>query len=190
MGTPPYPPPHQQQPLPGNPYAAQAGYAPSAPQPPYAQPYPPQYAQPHSPPCAQPYGAYAQGPACRICGATPAAPMTVRQHTGLLVGMRFSKVEGPLCRSCGTAIHRDLTTKTLAGGWWSPLSMFLFCPVTLLANLALHFRLKKLPYPVTPPPTGVVMNPGKPIHRRPAAYVMACVAAFYLSVALIGVLGG
>ncbi|MEU7061063.1 hypothetical protein [Streptomyces sp. NPDC046197] len=211
------------QPSPGNPYAAQGGYAPNpsghpapAPHPAYGgygqpggpapagapqqapAPYP--QAQPQGAPYAQGYGAAGQAPApgpgfpaapapgCRICGAAPAADITVRQHTGLLVAMRFSKMEGPFCRTCGTAIHRDMTAKTLAGGWWSPVSLILFAPLTLLWNLFVHLRLAKLPHP-SPSPTGVVMDPGLPLARRPLSYVPLALPAIWL-ITIVAVLGG
>lgn len=190
----PYPP---QNPTPGNPYASQGGYAPNGNQ--YA-PYSAQngaYAQPahgqQAPgqPVAgygapQPYAPAPQGypppagPVCRVCGAAPAAAMTIRQHTGLLLAMRFSKMQGPLCRSCGVAIHRDMTTKTLAGGWWSPVSLIFFGWATLLWNLFIHFRLTRLPQP-SPSPSGVVLDPGRPIFRRPAAYIPIALPVLWLA---------
>ncbi|MGQ4381840.1 hypothetical protein [Streptomyces sp. SAS_270] len=196
MATPPQHPNASQ----GNPYAPQGDYAPNqaayGQNPPYGQnsyaqgqPQPgqpqyaqgqPQYAQGQVPPQAgyvhnpNPYGqpgaAAPTTPPCRICGAQPAGDVTIRQHTGLLVAMRFSKMEGPLCRSCATSVHRDMTTKTLAGGWWSVGSILFYVWFTLLANLHAHSKIKKLPQP-TPSPTGVVLDPGKPVWQRPLAYV-------------------
>jgi hypothetical protein len=106
--------------------------------------------------------------------------MTIRQHTGLLVAMRFSKMEGPFCRSCATAIHREMTTKTLAGGWWSPVSLIAFTPLTLLWNLYVRAKIRKLPHP-TPSPTGVVMDQGKPVLQRPLAYVVLLLPLLWLA---------
>ncbi|MDF3300309.1 hypothetical protein [Streptomyces tropicalis] len=195
--TTPYP---AQQPVSGNPYAAQGAYTPNpaAPQPqaPYAAPgpYAPQPGQVpgaavpagfpghHVPGAAYglPYGV-APAPVCRICGAGPAGDITIRQHTGLLVAMRFGRMEGPLCRGCGVALHRDMTARTLAGGWWSPVSLLLFTPLTLLWNLFVHFRLAKLPQP-SPSPHGVVMDQGKPLFRRPQAYVPLVIPVWILAV--------
>jgi hypothetical protein len=119
-------------------------------------------------------------PGCRICAAQPAGDMTIRQHTGLLVAMRFSKMEGPFCRSCATAIHREMTTKTLAGGWWSPVSLIAFTPLTLLWNLYVRAKIRKLPHP-TPSPTGVVMDQGKPVLQRPLAYVVLLLPLLWLA---------
>ena len=183
-------PPQHPNPAQGNSYAPQGGYAPNQPvygqnppygqntpygQNPYAQGQPPQpqgqqqYAQGPNP-YGQPGAAAPTTPPCRICGAQPAGDITIRQHTGLLVAMRFSKMEGPLCRSCATSIHRDMTTKTLAGGWWSVGSIIFYVWFTLLANLYAHTKIKKLPQP-SPSPAGVVLPPGKPVWQRPLAYV-------------------
>ncbi|MHA5052342.1 hypothetical protein [Streptomyces sp. SD15] len=55
--------------------------------------------------------------------------MTIRQHMGLLIVMRFSKMKGPMCRFCGTAIHRPLTYVVLA-----PLAWFGWVPFMLLTS--------------------------------------------------------
>ncbi|MCX5287133.1 MULTISPECIES: hypothetical protein [unclassified Streptomyces] len=163
-GQQPYAPqPHGHQPGAGQ--AAAQGYAPAP--------------QGHTPGYAP-----ASGPVCRICGAGPAKNITVRQHTGMVLAMRFSKMEGPLCRSCGVAIHRDMTTKTLAGGWWSPVSLVFFGWATLLWNLVVHFRLARLPQP-TPSPTGVVMDQGKPIHQRPLAYVPILLVVSWIALFIV-----
>ncbi|MFF1639012.1 hypothetical protein ACFVXA_15470 [Streptomyces sp. NPDC058246] len=204
------PPPYQNAPQ-GNPFAPQGGYAPNgAPAAPahgsfgtqdaygtqnsaYGQnpaygAQNPVYGAPNPAPGQNPYasaGGYAPAPpltpACRICATQPAGDMTIRQHTGLLVAMRFSKMEGPFCRSCATAIHREMTTKTLAGGWWSPVSLALFTPLTLLWNLYVRTKIRKLAHPTTPSPTGVVMDQGKPVFQRPLAYVVLLLPLLWLA---------
>ena len=176
-------------------YGQQQGHG----QGPYGQPASPQQAYPQQAYGQQPYApqpgagqaapqgyapAPGPGPVCRICGAAPAGNITVRQHTGMVLAMRFSKMEGPLCRSCGVAIHRDMTTKTLAGGWWSPVSLVFFGWATLLWNLVVHFRLARLPQP-SPSPTGVVMDPGKPIHQRPSAYVPILLVVSWIALYIV-----
>ncbi|WP_369247584.1 hypothetical protein [Streptomyces sp. R41] len=200
------PSPHSNPPQ-GNPFAPQGGYAPNgapaygqnpyaqntaapAQNPPYAQTAPAYGQNPYAPADGHaPAGGYAYSaapppltPACRICAAQPAGDMTIRQHTGLLVAMRFSKMEGPFCRSCATAIHREMTTKTLAGGWWSPVSLLLFTPLTLLWNLYVRTKISKLPRPTMPSPTGVVMDQGKPVLQRPLAYVVLLLPLLWLAV--------
>ncbi|WP_330305613.1 MULTISPECIES: hypothetical protein [unclassified Streptomyces] len=196
------PPPHPNTPQ-GNPFAPQGGYAPNG-APAYgsygtqdaygaqnsAYGQNPAYGQYPQPPAPAPAAAgdYAYqaapplNPACRICAAQPARDMTIRQHTGLLVAMRFSKMEGPFCRSCATAIHREMTTKTLAGGWWSPVSLIAFTPLTLLWNLYVRTKIRKLPRQAMPSPTGIVMDQGKPIAQRPLAYVFLLLPLLWLAV--------
>ncbi|MFE9097644.1 hypothetical protein [Streptomyces sp. NPDC007264] len=127
----------------GNPYAQQ----------PYPNPYaqqsqPNAYAQQGGHPQA---GGYPQGAGtflvCRFCGGAPAVDVTFRAHRGLLVLMTFRKLEGPMCRSCGMRVHKQLTTETLWQGWWSPLSLVLFTPLTLLWNVIASAKVKKLQAP-------------------------------------------
>jgi hypothetical protein len=44
-------------------------------------------------------------------------------------------------------VYKKLTTETLWQGWWSPLSLVLFTPVTLLWNVIASARVKKLQAP-------------------------------------------
>jgi hypothetical protein len=196
----PYPPQHPAHP---NPAAPQGGYASNGTQhPAYAAPgagyglpsQPPQgqygpYGQPPQGQYGQPpqYPAHAGVAVCRICTAQPAsADIEIRQHTGLILAMRTAKVEGPLCRTCATAIHRDMTAKTLAAGWFSVLSLFLLCWLTLAWNLYTHFKIAKLPHP-TPTPT--TLTPGKPIFQRPLAYVGITLVASWLVFLIVSAVG-
>lgn len=187
MSTPP-PNPYSGAPVPPNPYSGTpAGPNPYAQQPhpqpgagippqqaPYAaqQPQHPQYA--HQPPYAGPHpGApYAMAPAagCRNCGAPDAVNFAVRAHVGVLVMMRFHRVDGPFCRRCGRALVRIMTTKTLCQGWWSPFSLVLFTPFTLIWNLVAAAKFAKLP-PSEPAPGRQQLDEGQPVHARPLAYV-------------------
>ncbi|MCX5376601.1 hypothetical protein [Streptomyces sp. NBC_00091] len=148
------------QPGPGYP-----GAAPGYPQ----QPYPQQYQQPQHP---QYGGAYphAQMPGCRNCGAPEAANFAVRAHVGVLVLMRFHTLNGPFCRQCGRALVRVMTTKTLCQGWWSPFSLVIFTPFTLLWNLIAAIKFSKLA-PSAPAPGRQPLEEGPPVHARPLAYV-------------------
>ncbi|MET9418064.1 hypothetical protein ABZY03_28525 [Streptomyces klenkii] len=121
------PPPYQQQ----NPYQQQ----------------PPAYG--YAAPGAAPAPVFA-GPSCRMCGGFPAAEATVRQHQGILIMMRFLHVRGPFCRNCGLAVVRDMTGKTLWQGWWSPVSLVIFTPFTLIWNMVVKSKLEKLPPPMMP----------------------------------------
>jgi hypothetical protein len=81
-------------------------------------------------------------------------------------------VTGPFCRTCGTAVVRDMTTATLWQGWWSPFSLVLINPITIVINLIARAKLNKLPKPVPGQP-GQQPDPGKPDFHRPAAYLVA-----------------
>jgi hypothetical protein len=171
----------QPQQQPGQGYGAQ----PSQPQQgqTYGQPGQ-QYAQPQAPygqrqPSYQ-HGQYQQGQAssqgvpsypsqteltCRFCGGYPAADATVRGHQGLLVLMRFLKLDGPFCRFCGIASVRQMTSRSLWQGWWG-LGSSIINPITLLMNIGPMRKFKKLPEPSQGP--GRPMEPGKPLFQRPA----------------------
>ncbi|MFD1663352.1 hypothetical protein ACFSL4_35620 [Streptomyces caeni] len=135
--------PYAQQPHP-NPYAQQGGY-----------PQPGGYAvgvggYPQGVSVAAGGGSWpGQGPfsVCRFCGSAPAVDVTFRAHRGLLVLMTFRKLEGPMCHACGTRVYKQLTTETLWQGWWSPLSLVLFTPLTLLWNVIASAKVKKLQAP-------------------------------------------
>lgn len=139
---------------------------------PYAQPAAPGHApQPQHPHYAAPYP-YAQAPApgCRNCGAPEAVNFAVRAHVGVLIVMRFHRVDGPFCRQCGRALVRIMTTKTLCQGWWSPFSLVLFTPFTLIWNLIASIKFGKL-RPSAPAPGRQQLEEGPPVHARPLAYV-------------------
>lgn len=95
----------------------------------------------------------------------------MRAHQGLLLVMRFHEIDGPFCRSCGTALVRELTTKTLWQGWWSPFSLVFFSPFTLVWNLLASRKLAALPTPGPPAHGASRIQEGKPVHQRPMAYV-------------------
>lgn len=185
----PIPNPYSGAPVPPNPYAGTAAQQPN----PYAQPaggppmgqpgqpgqppmgYPaapgavPPGAAPHDPAFAPPY-AHAPAPGCRNCGAPEAANFAVRAHVGVLIMMRFHTLNGPFCRRCGRSLVRTMTTKTLCQGWWSPFSLVIFTPFTLLWNLIASIKFGKLPEP-TPAPGRQPLEEGPPVHARPLAYV-------------------
>ena len=129
-------------------------------------------AYPPAPAWPQQYGGGAWGPvggpgaACQVCGAMPAAPVTIRGHQGMVVMMRFLRREGMFCRTCALASFRDMQADTMVMGWWGPLSV-LITPFTLLGNLSTLSGIRRIPEPVTAgfrPP----LDPGKPVFRRPA----------------------
>lgn len=183
-GQPQLTPPH------ANPYAQQQAAAqapqygyPQQGQPPYGYPHQgqPQYGMPPAPQGMppQPYGYPQQAPygtpqggasACRFCGGMPAAQVTFRAHQGFLILMRFQKYDGPMCGNCGIAVYRTMTTATLWQGWWSPFSLFIFTPFTVIWNLIARGKVGKLPRPA-PGQHGRQADPGKPVYQRPLAYV-------------------
>ncbi|WP_234357273.1 hypothetical protein [Streptomyces sp. NBRC 110028] len=176
MPPPPQGNPYASAPPQGNPYASAPPqgnpYAAAPPQTPYGHPQPaPGYPQAHQMPgYGQPMAGVPQPPTCRICAAYPAVEVTIRGHVGMLLMMRFLKWQGPFCRTCGTAMRRQATTNTLWQGWWSPFSLFIFNPYTIINNLVVRGKLNKLPEPG--PATHVARpDPGKSVLQRPASYV-------------------
>ncbi len=147
------------------------------------QPLPP-YGAPYGPgapiPGQRPHIGYVQGgvipqfpyaqPGCRVCGAAPAGRMAIRAHQGVLVFMRFYKLDGPFCHTCGRAMVRDMTTRTLVQGWWSPFSLVAFTPFTLVWNWIAYRKFTRLP-PSAAAPGRRALSEGTALHRRPLAYV-------------------
>ncbi|MFB6850573.1 DUF6508 domain-containing protein [Streptomyces sp. NPDC056373] len=128
-------------------------------------------------------------PMCRFCGGSPAADVAFRAHRGLVVLMGFRKTDGPMCMTCGLAVYRALTTHTLAWGWWSPLSLFLFAPLTLVRNALAVRKVKRLPAP-GPGTLGPRYDPGVPVRRRPRAYIALIPALWVLFMIVTGLSGG
>ncbi|MEU9144966.1 hypothetical protein [Streptomyces sp. NPDC048349] len=159
MATPPHASSHG--PVPGNPYSTSGGYG-YAPAPDTYAPTPGGYAAPGPAPTA-----YA--PPCRACGGQTAENVKVRSHMGILILMKFEHLEGPFCRACGIAVVRQMTTRTLCLGWWSPISLVIVNPFTLVWNLVAYRKFSKLP-PSTPAPGRAHLDTGPPVLRRPQAY--------------------
>lgn len=94
----------------------------------------------------------------------------MRAHAGLLLVMRDQTLDGPYCATCGNARIRAMTTRTLWQGWWNPLSLVLGAPLTLCQNWSSYRQLRRLPPPV-PVPGRQQTSLGRPVLRRPQAYV-------------------
>lgn len=161
------------------PHPAQPNQAQGAPYGPPAAAYP--AGQPYAP-AGYPQGGYLPNhppavPGCRLCGAQHVENIAVRAHQGFLLFMRFHRFDGPFCRSCGRAMVREMTSKTLWQGWWSPFSLVAFTPFTLLWNLVAHLKFSKLPQSV-PAPGRQSLPEGTPVLRRPLAYVALIPAAW------------
>jgi hypothetical protein len=170
-GAPGYPPPQ------GYPHAAPGyppappGYPNGAPGYPPAQGYPgaaPGYpAVPPVPAGQRVYQGTPQGQPCRLCGSVPTANVTFRQHTGMLLMMRFGSLKGPFCRDCGLHVFRKMSAHTLLAGWWGWASFFI-TPITLLINLARRGSVARLDPPVPQVANRTPADPGKPLYQRPA----------------------
>jgi hypothetical protein len=106
---------------------------------------------------------------CRFCGGYPAAEATVRGHQGMIILMRFLKLQGPFCRTCGIASVRDMTSKSLWQGWWG-VGSSIVNPITMLMNIGPMQKFKSLPEPQPGP--GRPMNPGRPLFQRPAILML------------------
>ncbi|MBG0855260.1 hypothetical protein I2W78_26275 [Streptomyces spinoverrucosus] len=131
----------------------------------------------------------APGNMCRFCGGSPAVDVTFRAHRGLVILMGFKKTDGPMCMTCGLAVYRAYTTHTLCQGWWSPLSLFIFAPLTLVRNVLAVRGVKRLPAP-GPGTLGPRYDPGVPVHRRPRAYVALVPVLWVLFMIVTGLSGG
>jgi hypothetical protein len=145
---------------------------------------PPSYPAYQQPPIPYHYGVPTV--VCQVCGAMPAAPVTVRGHQGMVVIMKFLKREGLFCRTCALASFRDMQADTLVLGWWGALSV-LITPITLLSNLGALSGIKRIPEPVAPgwrPP----LDPGKPVLRRPAG-ILALIPVALVGLAVMAMTG-
>ncbi|MER7277298.1 hypothetical protein ABT369_22920 [Dactylosporangium sp. NPDC000244] len=105
---------------------------------------------------------------CRVCHRSPAANVRFHGHQGMLILMRFSRLDGPFCRDCGLAAYRDLSADTMVRGWWGVFSLFATAGVLVL-NTARRGRVAALPEPQRER-NERTMDPGKPLLDRTAAY--------------------
>ncbi|WP_433156971.1 LppU/SCO3897 family protein [Kribbella sp. CA-247076] len=189
-----YGPPPEQFPQYAQPQAQPAGPPQSYEQPP--QPFQQAPNQPHQPtqPFPQPGSPYQQPGQhqqpmpqnvlqCRFCGAFPAEQATVRGHQGMIVVMRFLKLQGPFCKTCGIATVREMTAKSMLQGWWGIGSMIVN-PITMLMNLEPWAKFRKLPDPAPGAP-GRPMDPGKPLFRRPAVLMLLLPIALITAIVVI-----
>ena len=137
-------------------------------------------AAPIAPVGAVPAGRAGEPLACKLCGSTPAANMTIHEHNGRLLWMVHKTNKGPFCRDCGTALLRHHQNNTLFQGWFGIFSFFI-TPITLLLNLAAWRKVKALGPPQRDP--GVEskipapLSPGKPLIQRPGPYIAGVVVA-------------
>ena len=125
---------------------------------------------------------------CRFCGSVPAVSTTFRGHQGMIVLMRFLRMEGPFCRDCGLGTFRLMTSRTLVQGWYG-YGSFIITPITVLINLVRRNKVAKLPPPQPNPfgPSRPPMNPGKRLLARPMTWFGLCVPLVVLGLILIAV---
>lgn len=134
--------------------------------------FPPDLSTPAQPSPPVAYGVPASGPAagtpgllCRFCGNGPAVQTVFRQHTGMIILMKFNAIEGPFCRDCGLYSFRATTGHTLLAGWWGIASAILG-PLTLLVNVIRRPKVARLAPPVIGPEGRTPVDPGKPLWKR------------------------
>ncbi|MFI6688516.1 hypothetical protein [Streptomyces sp. NPDC050485] len=65
-----------------------------------------------------------------------------------------------------------MTSRTVWQGWWSPLSLVLFTPGTLVINRITLAHINKLPAPIPGQP-GQQLVPGTPVLRRVSSLAAA-----------------
>ena len=127
---------------------------------------------------------------CRFCGSTPAKKVAIQSMDGVIFAYQITTYKGWTCRDCGMSLYRDQTASTLKSGWWSLTSLFVV-PIFLLVNLIRWIRLTRLAAPQPTP--GVVApnprpaNPGRPLFRRPVAFLLIPALPFALAVLMITV---
>jgi len=92
------------------------------------------------------FGAAPAAPTCGSCGRSPARPITVRRHVGLLVLQQFVTVKVTACRSCGRSLVGRFTARTLWQGWWGVISFF-FNWFVLAANAVAWRKVSSLASP-------------------------------------------
>lgn len=127
---------------------------------------------------------------CTLCASAPAADVTLRHVTGLLIVRRAERVEGPFCRDCGTALFRRMMNRTLATGWWSPISLGTNW-IAVAGNLTARRRLTRLHPPM---PTGEAdpaapgpLTPGRPLYARAGLWITAALGLVVLAVVGAGI---
>jgi hypothetical protein len=61
---------------------------------------------------------------CEVCGRRPAQVVTLRRYVGMLVTYRSYRFEGPLCKVHATDRASEWFGRTVAQGWWEPLTFY------------------------------------------------------------------
>jgi len=176
-------------------YPAPGQAYPTPAQPGQAYPTPGQLGQNFAPapvgyPAGQPMAAAGQMPmvSCRFCGSVPAVETTFRGHQGMIVLMRFLRMEGPFCRDCGLGTFRHMTSRTLVQGWYG-YGSFIITPITVLINLFKRGKVAKLPAPQPNPfgPSRQPMNPGPRLLARPMTWLGLCIPIVVLGLFILAI---
>jgi hypothetical protein len=126
-----------------------------------------------SPPAAQGAPRAPMEGECAQCGANPAAYVVLQSIVSVAIFHSSQAHRGWLCRDCALAMYRQLSARTLLGGWWGV--GVLGGPVVLLANrLRMRPALRLDPPRPTPGVTAPLsrpMDPGPRLLARPAGIV-------------------
>ncbi|WP_155386791.1 hypothetical protein [Catellatospora paridis] len=122
---------------------------------------------------------------CVVCGHVPAAQVSFYRHLGLVLYVRFTRIEGPFCRDCGLARMRDATAETIISGLWSPVSVVL-APLAIVRNLLGRRTVlaldKPVPRPGQPESNLAPLPPTRPVFRRFKAWLAPAVLAGVIAV--------
>ncbi|RKE06970.1 hypothetical protein C8E86_1794 [Catellatospora citrea] len=125
---------------------------------------------------------------CVVCGHVPAADVSFYRHVGLVVHVRFTKVQGPFCRDCGLARMRDATAETITSGLWSPVSVVL-APLAFIRNVRGRRTVLALDSPV--PRAGQAasnlapLRPTRPVFRRVKSWLAPAFLVALVAVAAL-----
>lgn len=79
---------------------------------------------------------------CDACGTSPAAPITLRRQTGMVVVRSTHQLSAVLCDACAAAATRSFQTQTAVKGWTGVVSA-ISNPVFLASNAANRRKHKK-----------------------------------------------
>ncbi|WP_155374625.1 hypothetical protein [Catellatospora vulcania] len=125
---------------------------------------------------------------CVVCGHTPAAEVSFYRHVGLVVYVRFTRIQGPFCRDCGLARMRDATAETITSGLWSPVSVVL-APLAFVRNLrgrrAVLALDEPVPRPDLPESNLAPLPPTRPVFRRVKTWLAPVFLAGLIAVATL-----
>jgi hypothetical protein len=112
--------------------------------------------------------------ACMVCGAMPAARITLRSVVAFVVMGVTTTRRGVFCRDCGLAEFRRRMSMTLLTGWWGIIHFFINI-FAILGNLSARSQLMRLGPPVRDP-AARFLDPGRPVFLRLGFIVSAGVA--------------